>query len=305
MVRIGRSDLDIFPVQFGGNVLGWTADEATSRDVLDAFVAGGGNSIDTADIYASGNSELILGRWMADRGNRKQLVIATKVGMGKEFPGASRNSILASVDKSLSKLQTDYIDLFYIHRDDPDTPLEETVAGLTEVVEAGKVRYVAASNYEPARLKEALRIADETGGAKFVAVQPPYNLVRRDVYEGELAAVVQQNDLGVLTYSSLASGFLTGKYRKGGEPVDSQRAERASQYLDERGQAILVSLDQVAGRHNADAGSVALAWVIAQPGITAPIASASRVEQVAGLLAAASLHLTDEDVAILNAASEY
>jgi aryl-alcohol dehydrogenase (NADP+) len=304
VVRIGKSDLEIFPVQFGGNVLGWTADEPASQGILDAFVDGGGNSIDTADVYGNGTSESILGRWMKERGNRDKLVIASKVGMGKDPAGATRTSILAGIDKSLGRLQTDYLDLYYIHRDDTETPLEETIAALTEVVQAGKVRYVGASNYTADRLAEALRIADETGGAKFVALQPPYNLVNRAVFEGPLAAVTQQHSIGVLTYSSLASGFLTGKYRDDGATVSSPRAERAAQNLNERGKGILAALDSTAAAHDTKVTTVALAWLLARPGVTAPIASASSADQIPALLAAATLELSDEEVAILTAASE-
>lgn len=303
MVQVGTSELNIFPLQFGGNVLGWTADESESFDILDAFTAGGGNSIDSADVYGNGTSESILGRWITARGNRSDVVVATKVGLGKEPSGASRASILTGIENSLTRLQTDYVDLYYIHRDDPNTPLEETISALTEIVAAGKVRYVGASNYSAARLAEALRIADETGGARFVALQPRYSLVERGDYEGDLADVVQRHGLGVLTYSSLASGFLTGKYRDNGEAVSSPRAERAASYLDERGRKVLSALDEVAASHGTSAGSVALAWLRSRPGVVAPIASASKVDQVQALLEGGRLELSVDEIDALSAAS--
>jgi aryl-alcohol dehydrogenase-like predicted oxidoreductase len=303
MVQVGTSELDIFPLQFGGNVLGWTADESESCAILDAIKAGGGNSIDSADVYGNGTSETILGRWMTLRGNRSEVVVATKVGLGKDPSGASRASILKGIDNSLARLQTDYVDLYYIHRDDPNTPLEETIAALTEVVAAGKVRYIGASNYSAARLAEALRIADETGGARFVALQPRYSLVERGDYEGDLAGVVQRTGVGVLSYSSLASGFLTGQYRDNGEAVSSPRAERAAKYLDERGRKVLAALDDIASSHATSTGAVALAWLRSRPGVVAPIASASKVDQVAALLEGGRLELNAEELGALTAAS--
>jgi aryl-alcohol dehydrogenase (NADP+) len=310
VVRIGKSDLDIFPIQLGGNVFGWTADEAESFRILDAFVAGGGNSIDSADTYSSwvpgnsgGDSEMIIGNWMASRKNRDKVVIATKVGMWSERPGASRANILAAVDGSLTRLKTDYIDLYYIHRDDPETPLEETVAALDEIVKSGKVRVIAASNYTSERLGEALDIAEKTGAARFEALQPPYSLVNRGVYEGALQQVVVDRGLSTLTYSSLAGGFLSGKYRDGGQEVTSPRAGSASKYLDDRGRAILRALDEIASARGVTDPSVALAWIRQQQGIAAPIASASRADQVAPLLESATLELSADEVESLNAAS--
>jgi aryl-alcohol dehydrogenase (NADP+) len=310
VVRIGRSDLDIFPIQLGGNVFGWTADEAESFRILDAFVAGSGNSVDSADTYSSwvpgntgGDSEKIIGNWMASRKNRDKVIVATKVGMWSERPGTSRANILAAVDDSLARLQTDYIDLYYIHRDDPETPLEETVATLDEIVKLGKVRVVGASNYSPERLGEALDIAEKSGAARFEALQPPYSLVNRGAYEGGLQQVAVDRGLGTLTYSSLAGGFLSGKYRDGGEEVTSPRAGSASKYLDDRGRAILRSLDEISRSHGASVPAVALAWIRQQPGIAAPIASASRADQVAPLLESATLELSADEIESLNVVS--
>ncbi|HEY0217754.1 MAG TPA: aldo/keto reductase [Cellulomonas sp.] len=306
MARIGSSDLDVLPLNLGGNVFGWTADSATSFAVLDAFVAGGGSFVDTADVYSQwvegnsgGESETILGDWIARRGNRADVVVATKVGQWADRPGTSRGAVRAAIDGSLKRLQTDYVDLYYAHTDDQDTPLEETVAALGEVVAEGKARYVGASNFTADRLAEALRIADELGVARFVALQPHYNLVHRDEYEGALADLAVREDIGVLPYSSLASGFLTGKYREGGPAVDSPRAGGASRYLDERGRRVLAALDEVAAGHGTSATAVSLAWLRARPGVAAPIASARTVDQLPDLLAGARLELTTDEVQAL------
>jgi aryl-alcohol dehydrogenase-like predicted oxidoreductase len=311
MVRIGHSDLDIFPLNLGGNVFGWTADKQTSFDVLDAFVAGGGNFIDTADVYSAwvpgntgGDSEAILGEWVASRGNRDKVVIATKVGSWEQAPGSSRANILAAVEGSLQRLQSDYIDLYYIHRDDPNTPLEETIGALDELVKAGKVRAIGASNFSPERLEEALAISERTGQAAFSALQPHYNLVYRKEYEGALEGVVATHGLSTIPYSSLASGFLTGKYRDENASGDtSPRAGGARKYLDDRGRKVLATLDEVAAAHNASVTSVSLAWLRQQPTVAAPIASASTPVQVPDLLASATLELAADEVAALSEAS--
>ncbi|GGM00836.1 aldo/keto reductase [Nakamurella endophytica] len=307
---VPHTDLEVFPVTLGGNVFGWTADEEASFAVLDAYVAGGGNFIDTADVYSAwvpghsgGESESVLGRWMAARGNRDDLVIATKVGSHAAVPGLSRSSIRTGVQASLQRLGTDRIDLYYAHRDDPDTPQEETVAAFGELVAEGAVRYVAASNYTPERLTSALRIADGLGVARFVALQPLYNLVNRDAYEGELASAVAAEGLGCVPYAALAGGFLTGKYRDGGAAVDSPRAANATKRLDDRGRAVLAALDEVSEQTGTSPTVVSLAWLAAQPTVVAPIASASRVEQVPDLLAGATLALTADQLALLDTAS--
>ena len=310
MARIGTTDLDVLPLNLGGNVFGWTADEAASFAVLDAFTEGGGSFVDTADVYSQwalgnrgGESEEVIGRWMAARGNRPDVVVATKVGKLESHLGTSRTVVREAIDASLKRLGTDYVDLYYAHADDPGTPLEETVAALGEVVAAGKARYVAASNFSAERLAEALRIADELGVARFVALQPHYNLVHRHEYEGPLAELAVREGLGVLPYSSLASGFLTGKYRDGGPAVDSPRAGSAARHLDDRGRRVLAALDEVAAAHGTSVTAVSLAWLRVQPGVVAPIASARSTAQLPDLLAGARLELTTDELDALSAAA--
>lgn len=310
MARIGTTDLDVLPLNLGGNVFGWTADEQASFAVLDAFAEAGGSFVDTADVYSEwgdghegGESEATIGRWMAARGNRADVVVATKVGKLSTRRGTSRAVVRAAIDDSLKRLGTDYVDLYYAHEDDQDTPLEETVAALGEVVADGKARYVAASNFSPERLAEALQIADELGVARFVALQPHYNLVHRGAYEGPLQELAVREGLGVLPYSSLASGFLTGKYRDGSPAVDSPRAGSAGRYLDDRGRRVLAALDAVAAAHGTSVTAVSLAWLRVQPGVVAPIASARSVDQLPDLLAGATLELADDEITDLSDAS--
>jgi aryl-alcohol dehydrogenase-like predicted oxidoreductase len=304
---IPGTDLEVFPVSLGGNVFDWTADEATSFQILDAYVAGGGNFIDTADAYSAwvpghtgGESETVIGKWMAARGNRDAMVIATKVGALTDLRG---DSIRSGAEGSLRRLGTDHIDLYYAHKDDPNNPLVDTVAAFADLVAQGKVRAVAASNYSAARLAEALKIADATGAPRFVALQPHYNLVHRQEFEGEVQDLVAREGLVTAPYSSLASGFLTGKYRTSAADGQSPRAQGASRYLTAAGLRVLAALDQVAGEQSTGVGTVALAWLVAQPTVIAPIASASKLSQVAGLLAAAHLQLTGAQLAALDAAS--
>jgi aryl-alcohol dehydrogenase-like predicted oxidoreductase len=308
--KLGRSDLEVFPLSLGGNVFGWTADEATSFAVLDAYAAAGGNFIDTADSYSAfapgnqgGESETIIGKWVEARGNRSDVVIATKVSQHPEFQGLSAANIKAAADASLRRLGTDHIDLYYTHWDKVEVPVEEIIGALDELVKAGKVRQIAASNISPERLTASLDFSDREGLARYVAVQPHYNLVSRDTYEGELLDVVERNGLSALPYFALASGFLTGKYRPG-TTVDSPRAGRAAQYLEsERGQKVLTALDEVARAHDAPVATVALAWLAARPTVAAPIASARTVEQLPALLGVAELELTDAEIAQLTDAS--
>ena len=309
--RLGSSDLTVFPLALGGNVFGWTADEAQSFDVLDAFAAAGGNLVDTADVYSAwapgnqgGESEAVLGKWISTRGNRDSVVVATKVGAHPEYKGLKAANIAAATEQSLRRLGTDHIDLLYTHFDDESTPVEEIVTALDQLVRAGKVRHVAASNISPARLTASLEFARREGLAAYVALQPKYNLVSRDTYEGELAAVATRFGLSALPYSGLASGFLTGKYRPGGPAVDSARASGAAKNLETpHGVKVLEALDSVAAEHRAEVATVALAWLAAQPTVTAPIASARTVEQLPALLALADLALTAEQLALLDAAS--
>lgn len=304
----GHTDLSVSPLSFGGNVFGWTVDEKNSFPILDAYVDGGGNFIDTADVYSVGESESILGRWMRARKNRDHLVIATKVGsLMRNDPsahGLSRQYILKEVEDSLKRLQTDYIDLYQAHRDDPNTPLDETLATFNDLVQQGKVRYIGASNYSAARLREALQISEQHGYARYECVQPPYNLVNRTEYERDLEPLCLEQGLGVITYSSLASGFLTGKYRSGQDLPSSPRAKRIQErYMNEKNFRVLEQVDHIAEAHHATDSQVALAWVIARPGITAAIASATSVEQVRELLGSLDLQLTAEEMQTLDMVS--
>ncbi|MEV5849232.1 aldo/keto reductase [Streptomyces sp. NPDC051985] len=308
--KLGSSDLEVFPLSLGGNVFGWTADEAASFAVLDAYAAAGGNFVDTADSYTAwidgnqgGESETIIGKWVTARGNRDDLVIATKVSQHPEYPGLSAANIKAAADASLRRLGTDHIDLYYTHFDKPEIPVEEIIGALDELVRAGKVRHIAASNITPERLQESLDLSDREGLARYVALQPHYNLVSRDTYEGPLQDLASRTGLAAVPYFSLAAGFLTGKYRPG-TTVDSARAGRAAQYLEsERGRRVLTALDEIAETHAAPVPTVALAWLAAQPTVAAPIASARTLDQLPALLGVADLHLTDEEVTRLTAAS--
>jgi aryl-alcohol dehydrogenase-like predicted oxidoreductase len=301
---LGRTDLNVFPICLGGNVFGWTADEQQSRAVLDAYAGAGGNFIDTANSYLveHGRSETIIGRWMADRGNRDRIVVATKVGGGRgPVRSLSAETIEREAHASLERLQTDRIDLYYAHFDDPDTPLEESVRAFDALVRAGTVRHIGASNYTPDRLTAALELQRELGLAEFTVLQPHYNLVERDI-ERTLLPVADAWDLAVLPYYALAKGFLTGKYRAGGELVNSKRAEAARAYLDRGGAAVLEALEEVAMAHETSVAAVALAWLLAQPRVAAPIASARTTEQLQAIMPAAGLELTSAEVDRLSAA---
>ncbi len=303
MATLGRTGLNVFPICLGGNVFGWTADEPQSQAVLDAYVEAGGNFIDTANSYLvkHGDSERIIGRWMADRGNRDQLVVATKVGGGKgAVRSLSAETIKSEAQASLDRLQTDVIDIYYAHFDDEDTPLEESLRAFDELVQAGKVRHIAASNYSPERLTEALELQKLKGLAEFTVLQPHYNLVERE-FERTTLPVADAWALAVLPYFSLAKGFLTGKYRPGGKAVESQRAESAGAYLEDGGEAVLEALDEVAASHDTTVPAVALAWLLAHPRVVAPIASARTTEQLEQILPAATLELTPDEVDRLSA----
>jgi aryl-alcohol dehydrogenase (NADP+) len=311
MVQLGSTDLEVFPLNLGGNVFGWTADEATSHDVLDAYVAAGGNFVDTADGYSAwapghegGESERVIGSWLAKRGRRDDVVIATKVSQHPARRGLGHDNVLAAADDALRRLQTDHIDLYYAHFDDPDTPLEETLTAFDELVRAGKVRHVAGSNYTAERFSEALAIQDREGLARWVALQPHYNLIERAGYEdGGLRALAEREALAVLPYFALAKGFLTGKYREGGETGDSPRAGQAQSYMDARGFRVLAALDEVAAARDVPVTAVSIAWLAAQPTVTAPLASARTVEQLGPLLEGARLELRPEELDALAAAS--
>jgi aryl-alcohol dehydrogenase-like predicted oxidoreductase len=302
MTIIPRTDLDVSGICFGGNVLGWTADRDESFAVLDAFVAGGGNFIDTADVYmatapgnSGGESETIIGEWMAARGNRDDVIVATKVGKLPGLANLKAETIAKAADDSLRRLGVDEIDLYYSHGDDPETPLEETLGAFGELIRSGKVRHIAASNYSGARLEESLEVSKREGLPRFTALQPHYNLMERD-YETDQRPVCEREELACFPYYSLAKGFLTGKYRPGGEQVESVRAEGAMAYLDERGEAMLGALDEIAAAHGTEPAAVALAWLRQQPTVVSPIASARTVEQVAPLVASLQLTLSDDEL---------
>ena len=310
IARLAHTDLDVFPLCLGGNVFGWSIDEERSFAVLDAYVEGGGNFIDTANSYGrrgpggAGESERIIGRWIAARGNRDELVIATKVGMSPELPGLSPATISQGIDGSLQRLGIDTVDLYYAHRDDPDTPLEETLGAFAELIDEGKIRHAAASNYSAARLAEAVRIGAGAGMASYVALQPHYNLLERAKYEGELASVCERHGLACIPYFGLARGFLSGKYRRDGAEIDSPRAAGVREsYFNERGFTVLDSLDEIAATHHTPVAAVSLAWLLAQPTVLAPIASATSTEQLAQLLACAELQLSPAELDRLSAAS--
>jgi aryl-alcohol dehydrogenase (NADP+) len=310
MARIGRTDLDVFPLCLGGNVFGWTADEHQSYAVLDAYAAAGGNFIDTADVYSSwipghtgGESETIIGRWMATRTARERTIVATKVGMLSNLKGLAPKTIRAAAEGSLRRLGVDRIDLYFAHADDPETPLEDSLRAFDQLIKEGKVRYIGASNYAAPRLAKALEISTREGFARYVALQPHYNLVHRSDYEGALSGLCVREHMGCVPYFGLAKGFLTGKYRPGIK-IDSPRADSARAYLNERGLQLLAVLDDIAAAHHVPVAAVSLAWLLAQPGVVAPIASARTVEQIAELLPVARLRLSEEEVRRLSAVTE-
>ena len=309
--RLGRSDISVAPWCFGGNVFGWTADEKTSFDLLDAFVSAGFDFIDTADVYsnwapghAGGESETVIGNWLAARGNRDKVVIATKLGMGQPGRGGrlDRAYIAESIEGSLKRLRTDYVDLYQSHADDDATPIEETLEAYGVLVKAGKVRIIGASNFSAERLRASLAASTANGLPRYETLQPCYNLADRDGFEGALQRLCVQEEVGVIPYSSLASGFLTGKYRSGADFGKSPRGGGMGKYLNSRGQKILAALDAVSARHAVEPAAVALAWLMAQPSIVAPIASATSLDQFGGLVAAATLELRAEDLAELEEA---
>lgn len=310
--KLGESSLEIAPLVFGGNVFGWTANEPTSFALLDAFVAAGFNCIDTADSYShwvpdnkGGESETIIGKWLHARGGRDRVVIATKVGMemGPGMKGLSKEYIARAVEASLKRLQTDYIDLYQSHLDDATVPLGETLEAYARLVEQGKIRVIGASNYKGARLAEAIRISGRHGLPRYQSLQPLYNLCDRADYEKDLEPICVAQRVGVITYYSLASGFLTGKYRSQADLTKSPRGARMGDRLNQRGMRILAALDEVAASHDATPAQVALAWLIARPSVTAPIASATNLVQLTELMQAARLQLDGGAIERLDAAS--
>ena len=309
---IKNTDLEIAPINFGGNVFGWTLDEKQSFEILDQFTEAGFNFIDTADTYAwwvngtGGQSEAIIGKWLKERKNRENVVIATKVGSETKEHGfdVSKKHILKSVDESLQRLGTDYIDLYYTHFDDNVTPIEETLSAYDEIIKAGKVRYIAASNVSPERLIESFEVAEKNNFPKYVALQPHYNLVERENFETKYASLVDKYDLSVFPYWSLAAGFLTGKYKTDADFEKTTRGAGIKKYFDEKGKNVLTVLETIADKHNSAPATVSLAWLLANPLITAPIVSATSQNQLKTLFDAPQLELDQEDLELLNRASK-
>jgi len=311
--KLGNTDLHTAPVVFGGNVFGWTIDEKESHRILDEFFASGFNAIDTADVYSrwvkgnqGGESEEIIGRWMKDRGTRDQTLLITKVGwdMG-EGHNLSRDYIVEGVDKSLARLQTDYIDLYLTHVDDDKTDVEETLEAYEDLINEGKVRWIGASNLSPERLKASLLASENKGLPKYQVFQPEYNLYQRQKFEEGASPVGEKYGLGVITYFSLASGFLTGKYRSEEDLGKGPRGRIVEKYLNDRGKRILVALDEMSEKYNSTHVAVSLAWLIAKPNVTAPIASATKVEHLHSFTEAVRINLSEEDVSKLDEASAY
>lgn len=313
--KLGNTDLYIAPVVFGGNVFGWTLDEKRSFELLDAFTDAGFNTIDTADQYShwvdgntGGESETIIGNWLKRSGKREQVIIATKVGGVSGWnpkPNTSREHIIKSIDQSLLRLQTDYVDLYQTHFDNENTPVEETLAAYEELIKAGKVRWIGASNISPQRLKDSLETGKRIGLPLYQSLQPEYNLYQRAKYEQAYEAIAEKHGLGVITYYSLASGFLTGKYRSEADLAQSARGAGVRKFMDERGMKILKALDEVAAAYHSTPAAVALAWVMVRPSVTAPIASATDMKQLDAMIRAAALTLDAASLAALNAASAW
>jgi len=312
--KLGTSGINVAPLAFGGNVFGWTVDESTSFALLDAFVDAGFNLIDTADVYSAwapghsgGESETIIGKWMKARGNREKVVVATKVGMemGPGKKGLSKSYIAEAAEASLRRLQTDYIDVYQSHRDDEETPQLETLEAYAELIKAGKVRTIGASNFSAERLASALAISKETGLPTYATLQPLYNLYNREEFERYLAAVCLEHNVGVIPYYALAAGFLTGKYRTEADLTKSPRGSSAKRYLNDRGLKILAALDDVAASIGSTPGKVAVAWLMSRPAITAPIASATNLEQLHDLIDATKLTLDEAAIETLGDASSW
>jgi aryl-alcohol dehydrogenase-like predicted oxidoreductase len=311
--QLGQSSLHVYPITFGGNVFGWTADQAMSFKLLDAFVAAGFNFIDSADVYSrwhpgnkGGESETIIGEWLKARGGRDKVIIATKLGipMAPDKQGLSRKYMMQAVEDSLRRLRTDYIDLYQSHRDDPSTPLEETLSAYGELIKQGKVREIGASNYSASRLAEALKVSAEKGLPRYQSLQPHYSLVERQEFEGPLEDLCLKEELGVIGYYSLASGFLTGKYHTKADAAGKARGSRVEAYLNDYGFGVIAALEDVAKRYNAKPVQIAMAWLIARPSVTAPIASATNLDQLAELLTSAEIELDAAAIQQIDQASK-
>jgi aryl-alcohol dehydrogenase-like predicted oxidoreductase len=311
--RLGQSSLEVSPITFGCNVFGWTADEKTSFALLDAWLDAGFNFLDTADVYArwhpgnsGGESETIIGKWLKSRSNRSKVILATKLGieMGPGKKGLSRAYMQTAVEDSLRRLQTDYIDLYQSHRDDPDTPIEETLSAYADLIKQGKIREVGASNFTAPRLAESLRISTEKNLPRYQSLQPLYSLVERTEFEGALEDLCLKEKVGVIGYYSLASGFLTGKYRSRADTEGRTRGSRVEKYMDDAGFRVIQALDEVAKQYEAKPGQIAIAWLIARPSVTAPIASATTLEQLAELAEAAEIELDEASIQKIDAAAK-
>jgi len=304
--RLGLSGIEVEPLCFGGNVFGWTVDESTAFTLLDAFVDAGFGFIDTADVYSiwvpgheGGESEKVIGKWQASRGNRARLVIATKVGMWPKMPGLKAANIIAACEGSLKRLKTDYIDLYQSHRDEPETPMDETLEAFGKLVKAGKVRAVGASNFEAERLAMAEKIAEEGGFPRYDTLQPCYNLVERD-FERALQPLCVEQEIGVIPYYSLAAGFLSGKYRSAADTEGKARGGRVVQYLTDENFAILGKMEKIAQAHHASLAEIAIAWLRDRPSVVAPIVSATSLDQMKSLIRGAQLKLSDAEIALLS-----
>jgi aryl-alcohol dehydrogenase-like predicted oxidoreductase len=302
--RVGESDLRVFPLAMGGNVFGWTADDATTNAILDTYASQGGNFVDTADAYAGGRSEIMIGNWMRAKHNRDAMVVATKVGKGPDHPGLAARAVTRAVDASLHRLGTDRIDLLYLHIDDESVPFEETLLAVDWLIRAGKVRYFGGSDHTGNRLIEARVASAQLGVAPMVALQNHYNLVHRSEYEGDLAHVAARQGLGVMPRFALASGFLTGKYRSKSDLAKNERGDAVSKYLSRRGLRILSALDEIAAAHDCAVATIALAWLLTKPLVVAPVVSASEADQVLDLTAAAGIQLTRHQVTDLDRVSQ-
>ena len=311
--QLGKSDLLVAPIAFGGNVFGWTANEKTSFDILSKFTESDFNFIDTADVYSrwasgvGGESETIIGNWMKQKGNRSKMIIATKGGMdmGQGKTDVTKKYLIKAAEDSLKRLQTDYIDLYQTHKDDESVPVEEALEAYAQLIKEGKVRYIGASNFTSARLSAALLASEKNGLPRYVTLQPLYNLCEREIFEKELEPFCVKNNIAVLNYFALAVGFLTGKYRSKDDLSKSIRGDRVEQYLNPKGLGILKALGEVAAQHSSTCASIAIAWLLHRPSVTAPIASATSLQQLDSLIKSAEVNLTPQDISLLDEASKW